>query len=705
MRPDSGREPAGEAQKVVGIWLRVSTEDQAQGESPEHHEKRARYYAEAKGWHVAKVYDLSGVSGKSVMEHPEAKRMLEDIKGGRITGLIFSKLARLARNTKELLEFADIFRDHGAALISLQESIDTGTPAGRLFYTVIAAMAAWEREEIAERVAVSVPIRAKLGKNTGGQAPFGYQWKDGKLMPEPKEAPVRRRMYELFVEHRRKLTVARILNEEGYRTRNGSKFTHTTVERLLRDPTAKGEHRANYTRSLGRGKSWELKSQDDWVIQEVEPIVSAELWDRANGILEQQRTHRKPATRRSVHLFAGVTRCTCGGAMYVPSNSPKYTCRGCRNKIPVVDLEAIFQEQLKEFFLSPERVAAYLEEGDRAIHEREELLAILAKERQRVQRDMDRTYQLYLDEKITSDGFGARYKPLEARLRQIDEQLPEARAELDLLRMHYLNSDQIVQDVQALCANWTQIPREEQRAIVESVTESIVVGTDEVDITLRYLPPLSGSENAQHSYQDEEPPHPDGGDDGPNRSSPPQGSQSAEIRQSERNDDMKCTQPCRCGHLDDAALACARAPRCALDYQSKISGPLFDRIDCHVEVAAVSPADLSLPQPAEGSREVALRVSVARERQAARYRAVPEDRRPRTNAEADGTLLEEIAAPDAEGRALLTQAAERMKLTARGYHRVLRVARTLADLEGAPDVRRLQIAEALSYRRVAPGRG
>ena len=163
--------------------------------------------------------------------------------------------------------------------------------------------------------------------------------------------------------------------------------------------------------------------------------------------------------------------------------------------------------------------------------------------------------------------------------------------------------------------------------------------------------------------------------------------------------------PCRCGHLDDPALACARAPRCALDYQSKISGPLFDRIDCHVEVAAVSPADLSLPPPAEGSREIALRVSVARERQAARYRDLPAARRPRTNAEADGTLLEEIAAPDAEGRALLTQAAERMRLTARGYHRILRVARSLADLEGEAEVRRLHVAEALSYRRVAPGRG
>jgi magnesium chelatase family protein len=163
--------------------------------------------------------------------------------------------------------------------------------------------------------------------------------------------------------------------------------------------------------------------------------------------------------------------------------------------------------------------------------------------------------------------------------------------------------------------------------------------------------------------------------------------------------------PCRCGHLDDAALACGRAPKCAFDYQSKISGPLFDRIDLHVDVPAVSPADLSLPPPAEGSAEVAVRVAAARERQRRRYAPLSTDERPiRSNAEADGQLLEEVAAPDTEGRALLHQAAERLKLSARGYHRVLRVARTLADLDASEGVRRLHIAEALGYRRIALGR-
>ena len=156
--------------------------------------------------------------------------------------------------------------------------------------------------------------------------------------------------------------------------------------------------------------------------------------------------------------------------------------------------------------------------------------------------------------------------------------------------------------------------------------------------------------------------------------------------------------PCRCGHLGDPALACARAPRCAADYQAKVSGPLLDRSDLHVDVGAVSAADLVLPPPGEGSTEVAERVRAARAVQTDRYNG----HGIRTNAEADGAMLETVATPDDAGRKLLAQATEAMRLSARGYTRIQRVARTIADLAGAEQVGRIHIAEALSYRRQAP---
>jgi magnesium chelatase family protein len=179
----------------------------------------------------------------------------------------------------------------------------------------------------------------------------------------------------------------------------------------------------------------------------------------------------------------------------------------------------------------------------------------------------------------------------------------------------------------------------------------------------------------------------------------------AHVRYPARVQLVAAMNPCRCGHLGDPALACSKAPRCGVEYQSRISGPLFDRIDLHVEVPAVNPADLSLPPPAEGSAQVAARVLAAREAQAERLRDLGAVQGWTTNAQVDGEALERVAAPDSAGRALLTEAAERMRLSARGYHRVLRVARTLADLDGAQGVRRIHVAEALSYRRVMPGRG
>jgi magnesium chelatase family protein len=170
----------------------------------------------------------------------------------------------------------------------------------------------------------------------------------------------------------------------------------------------------------------------------------------------------------------------------------------------------------------------------------------------------------------------------------------------------------------------------------------------------------------------------------------------AHLRYPARFQLVAAMNPCRCGYLSEPAQACGRAPKCGQDYQARVSGPLFDRIDLHVDVAAVAVSDLALPPPAEGSAEVAARVGAARAIQLARY--APHGLR--INAEAEGEILDRYATPDAPGAKLLSEAADTMRLTARGYHRVLKVARSIADLAGSDSVRRPHIGEALSYRRL-----
>ena len=176
----------------------------------------------------------------------------------------------------------------------------------------------------------------------------------------------------------------------------------------------------------------------------------------------------------------------------------------------------------------------------------------------------------------------------------------------------------------------------------------------------------------------------------------------AHVRYPARVQLVAAMNPCRCGHGGLGRGWCGKAPRCQQAYQGRVSGPLLDRIDLTVDVPPVTAADLSLPPPAEGSAEVAARVAAARDLQANRALAGGEGASP-INARAEGAWLDTIAALDTPAKALLAKAAEAGSLTARGWSRTIRLARTIADLEGAATVRRVHIAEALIYRRIGPG--
>ncbi len=474
--------------KQVGIWIRVSTEMQVDRESPEHHLERAKAYAKFNHWNVMKIYRLDAESGKSIMEYHETQEMLHDIRTGVISGLIFSRLARLARNTRELLEIADIFQAHQADLISIGEKIDTTSPAGRFLYTLIAAMAEWERENIAQRVRESIPVRAKLGKSLGGAPPFGYRREDHQLVPDPHEAPIRKLMFDLFLKYKRRNTVARELNNLGYRTRKGAKFSYATVDRLLTDPVVIGKQRKNYTRSKGKNKAWEIKDEKDWIIVDVPAIVPEALYTHVNTIITEQQAKNTKVSTPAKHLFTGYLYCHCGARMYVKKKLAKYVCKKCKNKIPMQDLEDIFMEQLHEFVISPHDMSGVKEQTKRAIHALKKQCDDIKKKKKELYEEISTLIDMYKENLLSKEDFTARYEPIKEQQDQVAGALPRLEAELASKTIQVQSVDDITTETQTIYTRWPTLERAQKRAFIELTVDRIIIHEDTIDIRISYMP-------------------------------------------------------------------------------------------------------------------------------------------------------------------------------------------------------------------------
>jgi site-specific DNA recombinase len=188
--------------------------------------------------------------------------------------------------------------------------------------------------------------------------------------------------------------------------------------------------------------------------------------------------------------------------MYVPARTPKYRCSACSNKIPVVDLEAVFYEELKSYFLSPEEIANQLAKIDQAVGEKDELLRVLCQEREKTAREVERVYRLYADDGLSAEGFAKFYRPLEQRQQELDEEIPRLQATVDLLRINHLSGDKIITEAKDLYTRWPELDRTAKRSIVESITDSIVIGTGEISITLCYLPSSEEISTEQRTVPD-----------------------------------------------------------------------------------------------------------------------------------------------------------------------------------------------------------
>ena len=434
--------------------------------------------------------------------------MLYHIKQKHITGLIFSKIARFARNTRELLDFADFFKENDANLISLGESFDSNSPSGRLFFTFISAIGQWEREELVSRVNSSIEVRGRMGKRLGGKVPFGFTWDGHELHIEPKEAAIRKLIFELFIQEKRKKTVAKILNERGYKTRSGKKFYDANVERWIRDPLSKGLRISNYTRKATKnGKQiTEQKPKEDWFYHKAPAIVSDKLWQQANDILDEVQSKRVKPLNKRTHIFTQFIYCECGSRMSVRSGNKFYRCKqtGCGNKIEREKFEVIFKEQLKGYASSRENVEHYLSISGATIEDKKTLFESQTVKQEKLKKKIDAVIQLHVDGLLPKESFKSHHdKPYE-ELKIVEKELLTLDSEIKAISNQQESVTTVVKEATDLYNNWDNFDMDKKRRLVEMITEQITIGIDDnIHIKLFRLMPNSSffelETNGQHN--------------------------------------------------------------------------------------------------------------------------------------------------------------------------------------------------------------
>lgn len=487
----------------IGIYVRVSVIDKKNKESPEIHEERGRRYAQAKGWNVVSVYTLPGISGKSTLHHKETQQMLEDIETGKIQGLIFSKLARLARNTEELLYYSKHFQKYDANLISLNESIDTSTSSGRLFYTMISAMGQWERENNLERMMASIETRRAMGKFVGGNVSYGFSIEKAQVIINEEEAPIRELMYDLFLEYKRRSTVAKILNERGYRSPKGKKWSDTSVIRLLKNTDAKGMRKSNYTRKQTEDNLSRIKPSSEWIYVDCPQIVSEEKWESVNAIIREQESkskQTKPLNQR-VHLFTGLLFCRSDHKMTLATKTNKYTCVQCKTRIDKDDLEDIFKTRLEQFIISDEEQFEYAKSSEKEIQFKKDEIEFAEKSISDIEKKMDRLVTLSIEDQIPIKGFKEHYDPLFEQKEQLYITIKNLKMELTTMYEAKNSRKMVFDKSKNLYENWHKLDRPEKRYIVQSVLNKVSFDGKNINFKLKQIAPLSSLELGQNGQR------------------------------------------------------------------------------------------------------------------------------------------------------------------------------------------------------------
>jgi site-specific DNA recombinase len=488
----------------VGLFVRVSTLDQVNNtDSVETHIERGKLYAKSREWEVVEIYNLAGVSGKSTINHQQTHKMFNDITSGRIEGVIISSLSRLARNTSELLEYSKFFDEHNASLISINESLDTSTSGGKFFYTLLSALSTYEREITYERQIASLNYRRKLGKFTGGMVSYGYRVVDAKVVINEEEAPIRRLIYDLFLEHQRMASVAKELNNRGYLTRKGKPWSDTTIRRLLKNTDAKGVRRCNYRDQISKDNPSGLKPQSEWQYLPCPALITEAKWDEVNGIIRAQEkdSKQKQPLNKRVHLFTGYLKCNKGHNLHVVTKSSNYRCTECKLSINKDELEEVFLTRLKKFLISDEELSEYNKSSNQELRLKSDEIEFAENQLVKLEKKLEQLIELNLAGEIPTKGFKKHYEPVYVRKENLETNIKNLKLELEKLEEAKSTFDIMANKSLDFYNNWGKLDRGEKRYVVESITREIIFDGQTLKFKLKQIAPLSSLELGKNGQQ------------------------------------------------------------------------------------------------------------------------------------------------------------------------------------------------------------
>lgn len=493
-----------------GLYIRVSTDHQVgRGASLGDQEERLRAFAEAKGWAVHDVYRDEGISAKDT-DRPEFQRMRRDIEHGEIDAVLISKLDRAFRHTKDFLEQTEFFDEHGVKFVCLDADIDTTSAAGRLFSTMRAAFAEFERETTRERVTEVMLSRASKGKWNGGPVPFGFSRNGKDIEVNSEEAVTVVEIYELMLEKGSFRGVTQALNSIGSLTRQGSLWSVESVKRILKNPIYYGAYA--YNRRKAKGKTSVRRPESDHIVIEgvYEPIVTKELFEEIQQIIRERRKI-PPRSTNSPYLLTNIVRCEiCDsrmhGCRFTKKQSGKtyryYRCYGRAVKGPAACpgnsingefLDNAIVGELKAFRINPDKLKAaarkHLDAFEKSAfpsaNQRNEIQTNL----RQLERKKGRLLELFEDELIMKDEFSNRREVLDAERDFLRGEMEAVEGKLSPNGLSGVDVESALSGIRNLAEAYEELDFNDRRELLRTLISHVVVGRHNIKYGIYAIPP------------------------------------------------------------------------------------------------------------------------------------------------------------------------------------------------------------------------